>query len=384
MKSLIIVIDSFGIGEMPDANEFGDVGSNTLLNIYKSVPLNLPNMASLGLFNIEGVNLPHNQKLIGNFARLKEKTHAKDTTAGHYEMMGIVLDKPYPTYPNGFPDDLIKELEIKCGIEFLGNCVASGTEIINRLGKQSIKEKKAIVYTSADSVLQIACHDSVLNIDELYKVCEKARIVMSGDHNVGRVIARPFTTAENGEFRRTENRKDYALLPPKKSALDYFKEAGYDVIGVGKIEDIFQSQGLTESYHTKNNQAALEKTLELSASDKNGIIFINLVDTDMLYGHRNDIAGYAQALEGIDEKLIGIMKALNEEDILIVTADHGCDPTTESTDHSREYVPMMIYSKSFVSGVDLKTLNGFDTISNELMKYYGIRKGESIFTKLKK
>ena len=384
MKTLIIVIDSFGIGEMPDANDFGDVGSNTLKNIYNTVGVNLPNMASLGLYNVEGVNLPYEGKVVGNYARLEEKTHAKDTTAGHYEMMGIVLEKPYPTFPEGFPADFVKLLEEKCGIEFLGNCVASGTEIINRLGKQSIEEKKAILYTSADSVLQVACHDSVLPLEELYRVCATCRELSTGDYNVGRIIDRPFTTEADGTFKRTEDRKDYALCPPTKSALDFFKEAGYDVVGVGKIEDIFQWQGITESYHTKNNEQGLEKSIELSKSDKNGIIFINLVDTDMLFGHRNDAQGYATALEYIDSKLPEIMENLNEEDILIVTADHGCDPTTVSTDHSREYVPMLVYSKSFKQGVDLKTLKGFDTISNNLLCYYGVNEGNSIFDELKK
>ena len=384
MKTLIVVIDSFGIGEMPDASEFNDVGSNTLKNIYNGVGVNLPNMASLGLYNIEGVNLPYDGKVIGSYARLMEKTHAKDTTAGHYEMMGILLSKPYPTFPNGFPQEFVELLEEKCGIQFLGNCVASGTEIINRLGKQSIEEKKAILYTSADSVLQVACHDSVLPLEELYRVCATCRELSTGDYNVGRIIARPFTTTADGSFKRTEDRKDYALCPPEESALDHFKNAGYDVVGVGKIEDIFQWQGLTESYHTKNNEQGLEKTLELSKSDKNGIIFVNLVDTDMLYGHRNDAKGYANALEYIDSKLPEIMKSLNDEDILIVTADHGCDPTTESTDHSREYVPMLVYSKSFKQGVDFKTLVGFDTISNNLLTYYKVKEGDSIFNELKK
>ncbi len=381
MRTFLIVIDSFGVGALPDADKYGDVGSNTFVNTYNSVKFELPNMASLGLYNIDGVNIANNYKLIGSYGRLHELAPAKDTTAGHYEISGIRLKHPYPVYPNAFPAKLVAKLEKACGIKFIGNEVTSGTEIIARLGATSVATKSAILYTSADSVLQIACHDSVLKLDDLYKVCEIARKLMKGKHSVGRVIARPFAGKE-GAYYRTEFRKDYALNPPKRSMLDHFNRAGYDVIGVGKIEDIFCSQGLTASYHTRSNPEAIAKMAELSATKFNGIVFANYNDTDMLYGHRNNVQGYADALKEIDASIPALINNLNDDDVLIITADHGCDPTTPSTDHSREYTPLMIYGKNLKAGVNLGTLTGFDNIAKSLMDYYGIKKYNKSFLKV--
>lgn len=384
MKILIIVIDSFGIGELPDADKFGDKGSNTYLNILEKTSVDLPNLKSLGLNNIDGLNL---KKLptLGSFGRMHELTFAKDTTAGHYEICGLILEKPYPTFSNGFPYELVKKLEDELCIKFIGNEVASGTEIIKRLGQESIDKHSPILYTSADSVLQIATHIDSFSLDLLYEMCEKAREICVEPYNVGRIIARPFSTNENGEFYRLEARKDYALEPPTETLLDKLKINNFDVIGIGKIEDIFCNRGLTESYHSRNNHEGIEEIIKQSSrKDINGIIFANLNDTDMLYGHRNDYVGYADALKEFDNALPKIINNLDSDDILIVTGDHGCDPTTPSTDHSREYVPILIYSKNFKGGTNLKTLKGFDNISKSVLDIFNIEKHEdSIFNKLK-
>ncbi len=378
MRTFLIVIDSFGVGELPDADKYGDVGSNTFLNIYKNTKLSLPNMASLGLYDIDGINLKHNKKVIGCYGKMKEYANAKDTTAGHYEIAGILNDHPNPVYPNGFPKRIMNKLVKACGVEFIGNCVASGTEIIKQLGEEHLKTGKPIIYTSQDSVLQIAAHVDVVPLEKLYKICEIARGIMQGKDNVGRVIARPFA-GEIGKFYRTADRKDFALLPPKRSMLEDFKEKGYEVIGVGKISDVFCGVGITEDNHTKNNQDSLAKTMELLKRKFNGLAFINLVDTDMLYGHRNDVKGYAKALEEIDAYIPKMIKCLNDEDVLIITADHGCDPTTPSTDHSREYVPILIYGKNLKQNVNLHVLNGFNNIAISLLDYYDIKKSKSSF-----
>lgn len=378
MRAFLIVIDSFGIGELPDAFKYGDEGSNTFLNIYNRTKVHLPNMASLGLYNIDGINISYGDKIIGNFGKMSEYANAKDTTAGHYEIAGILNKHPNPVYPNGFPKKIISKLEKLCGVGFLGNCVASGTEIIKQLGKEHLNTGKPILYTSQDSVMQIASHVDVVPLKRLYEICEIARKLMKGKHNVGRIIARPFA-GKLGEFYRTEDRKDYSLLPPKRSMLVDFKENGFEVIGVGKIADVFCGVGITEDNHTKNNKDSMEKTLELSKRKFNGLAFINLVDTDMLYGHRNNVEGYAKALKEIDDFLPKLMENLNDEDVLIVTADHGCDPTTPSTDHSREYVPLMIYGKKLKQGVNLHTLNGFNNIAISLLDYFGIKPSKKSF-----
>lgn len=382
MRIFLTVIDSFGVGAMPDAHLFGDQGSNTYVNIFNQTQVALPVMSAMGIRNIDGVNLPYNKKLIGSYGRMSEKTMAKDTTAGHYELAGIVLDKPYPVFPNGFPQDFVEKLENACGVMFIGNEVASGTEIISRLGKQHIEEKKPILYTSQDSVLQIACHEDVFSIEKQYEICLKAREICSGDYNIARVIARPFKTV-NGAFVRTENRKDFALMPPKASMLDKLKEWGYDVISVGKVKDVFCGRGITDAITAKNNQTGLKAIFDLIGKNFKGIAFINLVDTDMLYGHRNDVEGYSNALAEIDEHLLKILPQLKDDDIFIITADHGCDPTTPSTDHSREYVPLLIYSKNLKAGVNLGTLKGFDNVAKSILDYFYVENyPESFFKKL--
>lgn len=385
MKIELIVIDSFGIGEMPDADKFGDEGSNTYLNTYKKTNVQLNNLAKLGLNNIDGVNLSQD-RVIGNYARLKELTFAKDTTAGHYEISGLILKNPYPTFPNGFPKELLDFLKDKLGVEFLGNKVASGTEIIKELGQEHLRTHKPIAYTSADSVFQIATHIDVYSLDELYKLCHDVRVLFDKDskYNFGRVIARPFATNEKGEFYRLDTRKDYALNPPEKTMLDKLKENGYDVVGIGKIEDVFNFQGITESNHTRNNQTGIQAIIETTKRrDINGLVFANLNDTDMLYGHRNNYVGYANALKEIDDNIPAILDNLADDDILIITADHGCDPTTPSTDHSREYTPLLIYGKKLKQNVNFGTIEGFNIISKSILDYFKIEKHEdSLFNKL--
>lgn len=384
MKVILVVIDSFGIGELPDADKYGDVGSNTYLNIYKQTGVELKNMINLGLNNIDGVNLSQNA-VQGSYARLKEITSAKDTTAGHYEISGIILKEPYPVFPNGFPKGLIDKLSEVAGTEFLGMGVASGTEIIKELGKEHLKTKKPIIYTSADSVLQVATHIDVYSLEQLYDLCEKFREMCKGKYNFGRVIARPFATNEQGEFYRMDERKDYTLEPPELTMLDKLKGAGFDVVAIGKIEDIFCFRGITESYHTRKNADGIAEIIKQTARrDINGLIFANLNDTDMLYGHRNNVEGYAQALLEFDNNLPIIINNMAEDDILIVTADHGCDPTTESTDHSREYVPMLVVGKNLKSNVNLGTIEGFNCISNAILDNFGIEPQNSFLKELKK
>lgn len=381
MKILLVVLDSFGVGEMPDADEFGDRGSNTYLNIHKQTNVSLPNMASLGLNNINGINLS-TQTTIGCYGRMKELTHAKDTTAGHYEISGLILEHPYPTFPHGFPKELIDRLEKELGVTFLGNEVASGTEIIERLGEKHLAERKPIIYTSADSVLQIATHTDVFPLEELYNMCKKAREICTIPYNVGRIIARPFATNKEGKFYRLDSRKDYALEPPAQTMLDKLKENGFDTVCIGKIEDIFCFRGITESYHTRNNTDGIKEIIKESARrDINGLVFANLNDTDMLYGHRNDPIGYARALKEFDDNLPSIIDNMAQEDILIVTADHGCDPTTPSTDHSREYVPLLVYGKTLNSNINLGTLVGFDNISKFILNTFNIEKYDTDLNK---
>lgn len=372
MKITLIVLDGFGIGAMPDADKFGDTNSNTYLNIYNQNKINLPNMQLLGLNNIDTINLS-TATTLGCYGRMQELTHAKDTTAGHYEICGVVLPTPYPTFPQGFPQDLIEKIENATGVKFIGNEVASGTEIIKRLGKEHLRTGKPILYTSADSVLQIATHTDIFPLEKLYKICDTTRKLCSGKYNIGRIIARPFATNTKGEFYRIEARKDYALEPPTETLLDKLKGQGLDTVCIGKIEDIFCNRGITESYHSKNNTEGISELIKHTArQDINGLIFANLNDTDMLYGHRNDVDGYTNALIEFDNAIPQIMANLNHDDILIVTADHGCDPTTESTDHSREYVPILIYGQNLKHNINLGTLVGFDNISKFILNVFNI------------
>jgi phosphopentomutase len=379
-RVVLIVLDSVGCGDAPDAAQFSDAGSNTLGNISRAVHgLNLPNLGSLGLGNltdIEGV--PPTSAASGAYGRLTEVSAGKDTTTGHWELAGIVLDKPFPTYPNGFPTEVLGEFETQIGRKTLGNYPASGTEIIKELGEEHVSTGKPIIYTSADSVFQIAAHEEIIPIDELYHLCLVARDILTGEHAVGRVIARPFIGAP-GNFTRTEGRRDYSLVPPDETILDVLKKAGLEVAGVGKIEDIFAHRGLTLSNHTGNNMAGVDAILDFLRQDFKGLIFANLVDFDALYGHRNNPGGYADALEAFDRRLPEIMESLRESDILMITADHGNDPTTPGTDHSRERVPILIAGKSVRKNVNLGTRTSFSDVAATIGEILQIEwRGEGI------
>lgn len=371
-----IVLDSVGMGELPDADRFGDVGSNTLGNISaKMGGLKLPNMVSLGLGNIEGMkNIDKTDAPKGAFARLAEASNGKDTTIGHWEMIGIYSPQAFPTYPDGFPKDVIDEFIKRTKVPgILGNCTASGTEIIERLGDEHVKTKCPIIYTSADSVFQIACHEDVYSVEELWEMCKIAREMLTGEHALARVIARPFV-GESGNYTRTANRRDFSWLPDEDNLLVRMKDAGLDVIGVGKIEDIFAGVGITEAVHTKDNMDGVDKTLEYMKKDNRGLIFTNLVEFDSKWGHRNDYVGYAKGLEEFDVRLEEIINNMKDDDMLVITADHGCDPTmTQSTDHSREYVPMLMYGKQIKDGIDLKTGDNHANIGQTIAEIFGLK-----------
>ena len=360
-KVVLVVLDSVGIGELPDAELYGDKGSNTLGNIAKNVKgFSIPNLEALGIGSIEGVeNLIKCENPEGIYGRCSELSKGKDTITGHWEMAGVILETPLQTYPNGFPKEIMDEFEAKIGRKTLGNVVASGTAIIEELGEEHIKTGYPIIYTSADSVFQIAANEDIIPLEELYKMCEIAREMLVGDKMVGRVIARPFKGMKKGEFVRTANRHDYALEPFNKTVLEYVSEAGLPVAAVGKIKDIFTGKGVTESVSIKDNMDGVDKTLQMMKSHSKGFIFTNLVDFDMKFGHRNDVEGYAKALEEFDDRLPELKEALGDNDVLIITADHGCDPTTEGTDHSREYVPVLVYGKNLKEDINLGTRNGF-------------------------
>lgn len=371
-RVFLIVLDSCGIGEEPDAAEYGDEGSNTLAACARSQYFDMPNMKKLGLFNIDGVTCrPKEKDPQGAFARLREHSKGKDTTIGHWEIAGIDSPRPMPTYPNGFPPEVISEFERKTGRRVLCNKPYSGTEVIRDYGREHVETGALIVYTSADSVFQIAAHESVVPLEELYKDCRIAREMLTGKHGVGRVIARPFV-GEYPNFTRTSNRHDFSILPPKETMLDQLKENGFDVISVGKINDIFAGKGITEAVRTKNNAEGIERTVEYTKKDFNGLCFVNLVDFDMLYGHRNDVDGYAKALTYFDTKLPEIMKDLRSDDLLMITADHGCDPSTPSTDHSREYIPWVIAGKAVKAGANLGTQPTFADIGATILDYFGV------------
>jgi len=374
MKRVIIVIlDSAGIGEQPDSAAYGDSGSNTLGHISAQIKgFALPNLEKLGLGCIDGtVGFTAVKDPIGCYGKMMERSAGKDTTTGHWEIAGITLDRPFPLYPEGFPKDIVGRLEAAIGTKTLGNYPASGTEIIKILGQQHVMTGYPIIYTSADSVLQIAAHEEVIPVDRLYEICTIARNIMTGEHAVGRVIARPFTGSE-GSFVRTDRRRDFSVKPIRKTILDYVKENGMEVKAVGKIEDIFAGRGITEAVHTNGNMDGVDKTLEYIRQSFDGIIFTNLVDFDMKFGHRNDVRGYAEALSRFDERVPELMDDLAQQDILIFTADHGCDPTTESTDHSREYVPLLVYGKMLKRGVNLHIRMSFSDIAQTIAEALGI------------
>lgn len=371
-RVILIVLDSVGVGELPDAYKFGDEGSNTLGHVTEKTGIGLPNMGKLGLGNIIPLkSVPKNPNAIGGYGKMAEKSAGKDTTTGHWEIAGLFIEKPFPIYPHGFPEEIIKEFEKRIGRKVLGNKPASGTEIIKELGEEHVKTGYPIVYTSADSVFQVAAHEDVIPVEELYRICEIAREILKGDHALGRVIARPFTGTP-GNFVRTGNRRDFSLKPFEPTILDMLKEAGYEVFAIGKIEDIFAGQGITEKNHTTNNDEGITATIKAMDEIKNGLIFTNLVDFDMLYGHRNDVKGYAKALTHFDNRLPEIMGKLTKEDLLIITADHGCDPTTPSTDHSREYVPLLVYSPSMKHGVNLGVRSTYSDVAATIAEIFKV------------
>lgn len=374
-RAIILVMDSVGIGELPDAHLYGDDGSNTLGHIYRDLDdFSLPNLERLGIGNIMGTRyIQRYPSPVGCYGRAMEKSKGKDTITGHWEMMGIVLDSPFPTYPNGFPQSLIEKFEKLIGRRVLGNRAASGTAIIQELGDEHLRTGYPIVYTSADSVFQIAAHEEVIPVEQLYEICQRARNMLTGEYRVARVIARPFI-GDGGEFKRTTNRKDFSVAPPQNTLLDLAVQRGLVVSAVGKIADIFNKRGISRYVHTEGNSDGIQKTIDYMKDTSSGIIFTNLVDFDMYYGHRNNVEGYGQALREFDGQLPGLMEHLRDDDLLIITADHGCDPTTVSTDHSREYVPILAYGKPVKTGVDIGTRKTFADIGATIAQALGIRK----------
>lgn len=373
-RVLLIILDSVGIGEMPDAAQYGDSGSDTLGNIARQRPLRIPNLAKLGIANIRTIqHLEPAASPLACFGRCATASPGKDTTTGHWEIAGIQLDRPFPVYPNGFPAEIMAEFERRIGRRALGNFPASGTEIIKQLGEEHMRSGSPIVYTSADSVFQVAAHEEVIPLAELYSICETARDILCGPHQVGRVIARPFIGRTGAFTRDHANRHDYAVPPPPGMLLDRLDERGILVYAVGKIYDIYLGRGIRAHAHTRSNADGMAKTLEALERVSEGLIFTNLVDFDSVYGHRNDVEGYAVALETADAWLGELLERLGEDDLLIVTADHGNDPTTPSTDHSREYVPLLVYGPRATRGVSLGTRATLADIGQTLAENFGIQ-----------
>jgi phosphopentomutase len=382
-RVIVIVLDGAGIGALPDAADYGDVGANTIAHVAEAVGgLKLPNLGRLGLGNIAQIRgVQPEASPTGCWGKMAERSKGKDTTTGHWEMTGIITQTPFPTYPNGFPAELMAEFESRIGRKTLGNRPASGTEIIKELGAEHVRTGYPIVYTSADSVFQIACHEDVVPVDQLYGMCRIAREMLVPPHNAQRVIARPFV-GEPGAFTRTERRMDFALVPPSDTLLDVLVRNGREVIGIGKIEDIFAHRGITRSYHTGNNPDGIQAIIDVIArapfagagfpNPAPELVMANLVDFDMLYGHRNDSLGFARALEEFDAGLPLMLAAMREGDALLITADHGCDPTTPSTDHTREYVPLVAYGEPFGAGIDLGTRETFSDIACTVADLLGI------------
>ena len=369
----VIVLDGVGVGALPDAAEFGDEGSNSVGNTARELGgLELPNLGRLGLGNVtEIVGVPPLTDTLGAYGRMAEKSAGKDSTVGHWELMGVVSPRPLPTYPNGFPPEVIAEYERRIGRKTLGNKAISGTVIIAELGEEHMRTGRPIVYTSADSVFQVAAHEQVIPLDELYRLCWIAREMLTGEHAVGRVIARPFV-GEPGNFTRTGNRRDFSLEPPQPTLLDRVLESGQEVIGVGKVDDLFAARGLSVCHHTVDNEVATEKVIELLRQTGRGMILANLIEFDMLFGHRNNPEGYAAALEAFDSQLPRLMRAMRPGDVLFIVADHGNDPTTSSTDHSREYVPLLVYGERVKPGVDLGTRDSFADLGATTAELLGV------------
>jgi phosphopentomutase len=373
-RVVIIVLDGAGIGAMPDAPDWGDAGSDTFGHICESREVKLPNLQRLGLGNIRPLaGVPPIDKPRGSFGKCALRSNGKDTTTGHWEMAGIILERAFPTYPDGFPQSVIDQFMNATGVSgILGNIPASGTEIIKELGEEHVKTGKPIVYTSADSVFQIAAHEQVIPLERLYQLCETARGILRGEHEVGRVIARPFLGTP-GSFYRTENRHDYAVPPPRENLLPLLSANGLDVVCIGKIASIYDSTGVTKDLTAKNNEQSIDQTIRALQDDTRGLIFSNLVDFDMLYGHRRDTEGYARALEHFDSRWPEIEGAMSDGDLVIITADHGNDPTYPGTDHTREYAPLIVYGKRARRGVDLGTRESLSDIGRTIADNFGVK-----------
>jgi len=371
-RVFLTVLDGAGVGYLPDADQYGDVGACTIGHVVEKCAPQLPNMAKMGLGLIEGTSYPDKNAVCGAYGRAMEKSAGKDTTTGHWELSGVKLDKPFPTFPNGFPADFIARYEEAIGHKTIGNKPSSGTAILDELGEEHIRNRTPIVYTSADSVFQIACNEAVFSREELYEMCRIARQMLTGDLCVGRVIARPFVGEKAGHFTRTAGRRDYAVPPFGRTILDAAQEAGLESLGVGKIEDIFDNRGLTGSNHASGNPACIEAWLDYMRRPFDGICFTNLVDTDMQYGHRNDPEGFAAALEYFDAKLPEIQSLMGEDDLLIITADHGCDPAFPGTDHTREYIPLLVWHKKMDKVVDLGTRATYADVAATCAQWLGL------------
>ncbi len=387
LKVLLIILDGVGIGALPDAATYGDEGSNTLANLASATGgLTLPNLERLGLGNISPIaGITPEQAPLAGFGRMAEASPGKDSISGHWEIAGLILETPFPTYPDGFPPEVIDAFTEATGKGVLGNKAASGTEIIKELGDEHVRTGKLIVYTSADSVFQVAAHTDVIPLEELYKICLTARALLKGRHMVGRVIARPFT-GPSGAYTRSPDRKDFAVCPPRMTLLDQMKEKGLETISVGKVDYLFSKRGFTGSVHTRSNADGIGKIIKTMGEPHTGLVFSNLVDFDMLWGHRNDVKGFKKGLEEFDLALPGIMEALTDDDLLFITADHGNDPTTPSTDHSREYVPLLVWGKGLKEGVDLGTRKTFSDLGATIGEVFGIKTeaGESFLGSIRK
>lgn len=375
-RVVLLILDGVGAGELPDAKFYGDEGTNTLANTAAAVGgLDLPNLGSLGLGNIISIaGVPPAPSPRASFGRMAELSAGKDTTTGHWELAGLILEKPFPVYPDGFPPELIAALEKRTGRKVIGNVAASGTEIIEKLGEEHMRTGCPIVYTSADSVFQIAAHEEVIPVEELYEICRAARELLQGEHGVGRVIARPFE-GKPGSFKRTARRHDFSLKPVGRTVLDLLVENGHQVTAVGKVADIFAGVGITKAVAAAGNEECFNKTLELLSEGTKGLIFTNLVDFDTLYGHRNDVVGMAKALVDLDRRLPQLLDMIGEEEVLIITADHGCDPTTPGTDHTREYVPLLILGGRVKGGVDLGVRRTFADVAATIAEIFGYQFG---------
>ena len=380
-KAILIVLDSVGIGALADAASYGDAGADTLGHIIKACQPEIPNLMALGLGHIDDVSFGSDtERVEGSYCKMKEVSAGKDTTTGHWEIAGVQLTRPFPTFPNGFPQDFLDRFEAAVGRGTIGNKPASGTAILDELGEEHIRTGKLIVYTSADSVFQIAANEAVVPLPELYRACEIARDMLVGELEVGRVIARPFVGEKAGAFKRTGGRRDYSAVPPT-TMLDLLSEAGKTVYAVGKIEDIFCLRGITRSNHAAGNPACMDAMYNAMQEDFDGLLFVNLVDFDMVYGHRRDVKGYAAALEAFDREIPRIKAMMGEEDILLITADHGCDPCHTGTDHTREHVPLLIWGQKVKGGVNLGVRETYADIAATVLDYFGVKssvKGTSV------